>query len=183
MPSRTTLLLLTMALLGGATGLLVGRWSALPGERPPPPGVEVVEVGAALPPLSLPDISDTEQPLAQWRGRPLLLNFWATWCAPCVEEMPVLDAFGRDQGGNGVQVLGIALDESDAVVEFLGRVPVDYPILVAGPPGVDDLSVRLGNRRSVLPFSVLVGADGRIAATRFGDFDADELVDWIGEHL
>mgnify|MGYP006191158093 CR=1 FL=1 len=182
MPTRTTVLLLAMAVLGAVAGLLVGRWSAQPPERPPPAGVEVVGIGEPLPPLSLPDISGTPQPLAQWSGRPLLLNFWATWCAPCVEEMPVLDAFGRDQGPDGVQVLGVALDDSDAVVEFLGRVPVDYPILIAGPPGLADLSVRLGNARSVLPFSVLVGADGRVAATRFGDFDAGELADWISEH-
>jgi thiol-disulfide isomerase/thioredoxin len=183
MLSRNTVMIVVFALAGGVAGTLLGRWMATPPERPVPPGVDMVEVGEALPPLSLPDITGAEQAFAQWAGRPLLINFWATWCAPCVEEMPILDAFATGQGSTGVQVVGVALDDPDAVIEFLGRVSVDYPILLAGHPGIDDLSVLLGNRRSVLPYSVLVGADGRLAATAFGDFEAGELADWVSEHL
>lgn len=181
--SRNTLMILVFALVGGIGGVLLGRWMATPPEQPVPPGVDVVEVGDAMPPLSLPDVGGAEQAFAQWSGRPLLINFWATWCAPCVEEMPVLDAFAARQGASGVQVIGVALDDPDEVGKFLDRVSVDYPILLGGHPGVDDLSVVLGNRRSVLPFSVLVDADGRLAATAFGDFDAAELAAWVAEHL
>ena len=180
--SRATLLIVAFALAGGIGGLLIGRQMALPPERALPPGVASHAVGSLLPPLSLPDIADVPQPLHDGQ-RPLLVNFWATWCAPCVEEMPLLDAFARSQPADGVRVVGVALDGSDEVVEFLGRVPVDYPILVAGPPRSGDVSEQLGNSRGVLPFSVLVGADRRILATRMGDFSAAELEEWVAEHL
>ena len=104
-----------------------------------------------MPALILPDVA--EQPLdlrARFAGRPLLINVWASWCAPCVEEMPELARFAEAQGDNGVQVLGIALDAPDDVRAFLLRVPVDYPIVVE-TPGPGDASVQLGNTQGLLP--------------------------------
>src|SRR5690606_21301004 len=165
-------------------GLLLGRHLSLPPERPAPAGVAVAAVGDPLPTATLPGLDDQPQPLAQWRGRPLLINFWATWCTPCIAEMPVLDAFRQAQPANGLEVVGIALDDPAEVRAFLERtVRVGYPILLGGQPSAGDLSVQLGNRRSVLPFSVLVDAEHRIVATKFGDFDANELADWVAEHL
>src|SRR3546814_15928929 len=90
----------------------------------------------------------------------MLINSWASWGGPCIEEMPELQRFHAEQGANGVQVVGFALDDVEAVRDFLQRVPVDYPILVdaAGPA---DAGRRLGNPKGVLPHSVLVAADGR----------------------
>ena len=95
--------------------------------------------------------------LAQWRGRPLLVNFWATWCAPCIEEMPELDRFQREFGARGGQVIGIALDRPQAVREFLARTPVGFPIGISGFAGVE-LSRALGNDGGALPFSLLIAA-------------------------
>lgn len=104
------------------------------------------------------------------RGRPVLINYWASWCEPCRREMPLLSEFAQAQGANGIQVVGIALDSPPAARAFLASTPVRFPTFVEAP-GPADSSVRLGNARGVLPYSVLVGADGRILAQHLGDFD------------
>lgn len=146
-----------------------------PGERPPVP---VSRVGDVLPTLTLPDPSGRPTDLlALTRGRPALINLWATWCRPCLEEMPLMDALAREQGPDGLQVVGIALDDAEAVRAFLQRLPVRYPILVetAGPA---DAGVRLGNPRGVLPYSLLVDARGRIVEQWVGPLDAADLDAW-----
>lgn len=184
MSPRAILLIAAFAVLGAVGGLLLGRQLALPPERPAPTGVTVAAIGEPLPAAVLPDLDDQPQPLAQWQGRPLLINFWATWCAPCIAEMPLLDDYRSAQPAGGLEVIGVALDDPAEVRSFLeGTLQVDYPILLGGHPNPRDLSVQLGNSRSVLPFSVLVDAEHRILATKFGDFDADELASWVADHL
>lgn len=143
-----------------------------------PADVPVARRGERIPALRLPALDGGPVALPDaYAGRPLLVNFWASWCGPCVKEMPELDRFARAQGEAGVRVVGIALDDRDAVEAFLRRIPVAYPILLdrAGPA---DSSVRLGNPRGVLPYSVLLSADGRLLRQRVGPFDAGELDGW-----
>ncbi|GGZ65318.1 thioredoxin [Lysobacter xinjiangensis] len=141
----------------------------------------VARVGERLPAIALPTLDGETRHLADLAaGRPLLVNFWASWCRPCLEEMPALDAFARRQGANGVQVVGIALDEADAVRSFLDARPVGYTVLVDSP-GPADSSVRLGNARGVLPYSVLVGTDGRILKQWAGPLEPDDLDGWARE--
>lgn len=146
-----------------------------------PAGVSVAKKGGIVPAMTLPDSSG--QPVtvpAAWAGRPTLVNLWATWCAPCLKEMPDLQAFARQQGNSGVQVVGIALDDAPAVRTFLRDHGITYPSLIdaAGPA---DAGVRLGNPAGVLPYSVLVSDDGRLLKTRIGPFtDAAEIADWAG---
>lgn len=134
-------------------------------------------IGDPLPPLVLPDLSGAPVDLQRFRGRPLLINVWASWCAPCVEEMPELARFAAAQGDHGVQVLGLALDSAEGVREFLRRVPVDYPIVLE-TPGPADASVRLGNTQGLLPYTVLVGAQGRIVRQKLGPFVHGEIEGW-----
>ena len=116
-------------------------------------------------------------PMASFRGRPLLLNFWATWCPPCVAELPLLNGFFKQQAGKGWQVLGLAVDQPSAVRSFLGRAPVDFPVGMAGLGGTE-LSRALGNLTGGLPFTVLFAADGRVLHRKMGQISPDELQAW-----
>jgi thiol-disulfide isomerase/thioredoxin len=177
---RNTLILLVIAVLGGLSGLLVGKRFAAPAEHSPPAGLSIVGIGDTVPALSWPLLDGTITELVALRGRPVLVNYWASWCGPCIKEMPVLDAFAAEQGEHGVQVLGIALDSEDAVREFLAKLPVDYRIALELPSG-NDSSVRMGNRQNVLPFSVLIDAQGRVQAQKAGSFSHKALTQWTGQ--
>lgn len=146
-------------------------------QGPTPEGLVVAERGDPAPALNFVDRDGKSRTLAEFQGRPVLVNFWASWCGPCVEEMPLLDRFAAEQGENGVQVLGIALDDAEAVEAFLAQFPVAFPI-VLDTPGPRDSSVQLGNRRNVLPYSVLVDARGRVQKQKVGAFDEDGLAEW-----
>jgi thiol-disulfide isomerase/thioredoxin len=155
--------------------------SALSAAAPAPPaGVTVAKRGDLVPAINVRDLAGNRIELpAKYAGRPLLVNVWASWCAPCIKEMPELQRFAAQQAANGVQVVGIALDEADAVHAFLQRVPVSYPILL-DTPGPADAGVRLGNPKGVLPYSVLISADGRLLKQRIGPFDDGEIDAWTG---
>lgn len=116
--------------------------------------------------------------MASYLGRPLLLNFWATWCPPCIREMPLLAAFQRRQPASGWQVVGLAADAINPVREFLLRQPVPFAVGMAGFPGIE-LTRRLGNEGGGLPFSALFDADGRLLRTHVGELDAQKLTAFV----
>ena len=118
-----------------------------------------------------------ELALADFKGRPLLLNFWATWCPPCIRELPDLNRFHETLGPKGWQVVGIAVDGPTPVREFLTRMPLSFPIALAGLEGTD-LSRSLGNSSGALPFTVVFDAQGRIKHRKLGATNQDELAQW-----
>jgi len=128
--------------------------------------------GPALFDLTLPDPGGRAQPLERYRGRPLVVNFWATWCAPCVKEMPDLDALHRRFPK--VQFVGIGVDTAENITQFIKKVPVAYPLLVAGNDGVDIVR-SLGNTSGGLPFTVVFDADGSVRRTILGQVAVDDL--------
>lgn len=148
---------------------------------PPPEGLAVASRGGVVPPIRLPSLDGTMIALpADFAGRPLLVNVWASWCGPCIEEMPELERYAREQGASGTQVLGIALDEAEAVQAFLKQIQVTYAI-VLDTPGPRDAGVRLGNPRGLLPYSVLLSADGRLLKQRIGPFEHGEISTWAAD--
>ncbi len=115
--------------------------------------------------------------LAAMKGKPLIVNFWATWCPPCVEELPMIDRFFRENGANGWQVVGLAIDQPSAVRKFLEHTPVTFPIGLAGLEGTD-LIKQMGNTAGGLPFTLVLNAQGRVAARKMGKLDPADLAAW-----
>ena len=157
----------------------------------PPAGVIVAKRGDIVPAMTLAALDGSRVALPQaWAGRPVLVNFWASWCAPCLKEMPELQAFADDQSANvpkafaddqagkGTQVVGIALDDPASAQAMVERLGITYSNLIDAP-GPADASVRLGNPAGVLPYSVLVSADGRVLKTKIGPFeDKGDIAAW-----
>jgi thiol-disulfide isomerase/thioredoxin len=118
--------------------------------------------------------------LADFRGRPLLVNFWATWCPPCVEELPMIDGFFAQRAANGMQVLGLAVDKAASVRTFLARTPVKFPVGITGMDGLALLRT-LGNKGGGLPFSMVLSAAGDVHARKMGQISLQELQGWARE--
>ena len=172
-PGRRTLIVGGVALaalaLGAGTALFRG-------------GNDATRDGAALLGVVLPDAQGREQALAQWRGKVLVVNFWATWCAPCREEMPEFVAAQARDGAKGVQFVGIAVDDADKVRSYIQEIGLNYPALIGGY-GAIELSKALGNELSALPFTVVLDRQGRVAHTQLGPLKAAKLDDLLGRLL
>ena len=153
-------------------GVYVARELALPASND----------GAALLNVSLPDAEGREQRLDQWRGKVLVVNFWATWCAPCREEMGEFIRFQKDAGPKGVQFVGIAVDQADKVEEFAKEIGLNYPALIGGL-GAMQLSKTLGNDLMALPFTVIVSRDGKVVHRQLGPLKPPKLQEIVGKLL
>lgn len=140
----------------GAAALFAGmgaqQWLEF---QPADPEPVLSEVPAPI----LRDLQGRLHRLGEWRGKVLVVNFWATWCLPCREEMPEFVNLQKELGGRGLQFVGIAIDEAEAVSDFLEEVPVNYPILL-GDEQTPEWSKSLGNRMEALPFSVVFDRGG-----------------------
>lgn len=121
-----------------------------------------------------PGLDGTELDVARWRGHPLLVNFWATWCPPCVKELPEINQFYIEAKPKGWQVLGLAVDQPEPVKAFLKKTPLDFAVALAGPEGLG-LVRELGNPAGGLPFSVVFDETGEISWRRLGVSRLEDL--------
>lgn len=121
-----------------------------------------------------PDLRGNTRRLVEWQGQVLVCNFWATWCAPCREEIPLLIAAKQQFASRGLEVVGIGVDSADKMRDFAANFGINYPIFIAGTEAID-LMRELGNKAGALPFTVLLDRAGRVAQRRLGAYAKDEL--------
>jgi peroxiredoxin len=175
MNRRTSLLMLGTGALAAGVGVAINWWRTEPSRG-------AAAATAALFAATFPDPDGQAQPIAQWRGRPLVVNFWATWCPPCVEEMPALQQVRNTYLGRGVEVIGIGIDSAGKIAEFRDKYRITLPLLVAGAGG-SQLNRALGNDSGALPYTVLIGSDGRVRERHLGQIKPEQLRRWLDRAL
>ncbi|MEW6372186.1 MAG: TlpA disulfide reductase family protein [Pseudomonadota bacterium] len=169
-----------VAVLFGALGAYLGVRNQPQGAQGPvttaiaPTGGPAHTASANLYAQTLNDLAGKPESLGKWKGKALLVNFWATWCGPCVQEMPELSALANEEAGKRFNVIGIGIDSPSAMSEFATKHNIKYPLYVGGMGGTE-LSRDFGNTNGGLPFTVLIGADGQVRKTYLGKLKFDEL--------
>jgi len=128
------------------------------------------------------DAHGVAQPMDQWRQRWLVVNFWATWCAPCIEEMPGLQQIARDYADRKVSVVGIGIDRADAIRRFQAELKLELPLLVAGATG-SEIARTLGNPTGALPYTVLISPTGDLVQSHLGLLRPEMLRSWLDARL
>ena len=154
--TRTRAYLIPLAL----AALAAGVWLAQARHAPAAPA-------ATLWQLDFPDVLGQRQPLARWRGQVLVLNFWASWCAPCREEIPDFVALRTQFHPSGVEFVGIAIDNPANVAQFLRTLPINYPVLV-GEGAAHNLARQLGSPGGALPYTIVLDRDGTVVLRHLG---------------
>lgn len=177
-----------LALLAATAGYAVHQYTARAQREQAqalaaPPATPAAQAApTALFDWSFVDVEGKSQPLSQWQGKLVVLNFWATWCPPCLKEIPAFVDLQQRLGPRGLQFVGIALDEAAAVGPFLKEHAINYPVLL-GDQDVARFMTELGNQIGALPFTVVVGRDGKILNLHQGEWQADDAAKTLEAHL
>ena len=146
-----------------------------------PDRVSKVDASAVLA-TRLPDLQGVQQSISRWQGKVLVVNFWATWCPPCLEEIPIFVRLQQQMGARGLQFVGIAIDERDKVVNFARRNGINYPIMI-GQLDAIELSNTAGNQRGGLPYTLVLDRSGEVVSQHYGALTEQELVTIVSELL
>ncbi len=179
-----TVVLVAGALVAGA-GILGQRYlhpAQKDGSGNPGPTSRPVQTLDSLPEFSLPDLQGRQRHSSQWAGKLLVLNFWATWCPPCRKEIPDFMALQDELGTKGLQFVGIAIDQAEAVREFAENQGINYPALIGDERSIE-LSRRLGNRFQGLPFSAIFDRQGKLIHTQAGQLHPDTIREQLSDLL
>lgn len=162
----------TVLIIAAAVALAGGIW--LQSKNQPETQSEAME----LPNYRLPDLTDNERSPSEWRGKIVIVNFWATWCPPCREEIPEFIALQQEYQGRGLQFVGIAIETKESVEKYLDFVDINYPMLVAGDQGII-LTQQWGNSAGILPFSLIFNQQGRMIHKQAGQLSRAKIVEII----
>lgn len=171
--TKAVALILLVAVAAGGAGYFAATWR---GTQP----VASIASGSTQPSAApifaatLPDMDGKAQKIEQWRGKVLIVNFWATWCPPCLEEIPEFVKLQGKYGKEGLQFVGIAIDQKDKVEDFARQNGINYPVLV-GEADAIDLSRKAGNRLGALPYTLIIDRTGQVVATELGGLTEAKL--------
>ncbi len=135
-----------------------------------------------LPEFTLSDLSGQQHSIHEWKDKVRVINFWATWCPPCLKEMPEFNTLQKKYAEKNVQFIGIALDDLEPVKEFITANKIDYPILLGGDQGVK-LAHSLGNLVDTVPFTLIVDKKGQIVKTQMGELTNDQLIEFLTPYI
>ncbi len=181
---KLPLLIILVASLAAAIGL---RLNGVVGQSTHPSGADSsastrVDELAANFRFSLPDLNGQLQHSDQWQGKFLIINFWASWCGPCLEEMPRFISLQQQYGDQGVQFVGIGIDQADALARIVKRLGVNYPVL-QGDFDAMEVAKKFGNLYGVLPYTTVIGPDGKRVIEFAGAVREGEMEQLIRQHL
>ena len=165
------ILLFAVAVMAAVAGVWFGQSFIYPRTEP-----------AAQTDFNLPDMQGKSHSLAAWPDRLIILNFWATWCPPCREEIPAFIELQNRHGADGVQVVGIAIDTLEQVERYYQTTGMNYPVLMGGEDAMR-IMTDFGNNSGSLPYSVIIGRQGQIIARKLGAMTLDELEGILRPHL
>ena len=163
-----------LLLLAAAVLALAGGYWAAQSLRPAEKVTTPTYGGGTMIDFTLPDLDGKKHALSEWRGQVIVLNFWATWCPPCREEIPLFISLQKKQAAGGLQIIGVAIDNPAAVRVYRQSVRMNYPILI-GDDEVMPLLAKYGNRQGSLPYTVIIDRSGSIAVRKLGAFTQTEL--------
>jgi thiol-disulfide isomerase/thioredoxin len=139
------------------------------------PVVQTSQATSPSPDFSFPDPSGKAHHSAEWQGKIRIINFWATWCPPCIKEIPEFINMQKQYGEKGVQFVGIAIEDREPVAEYLKSIAINYPILIGGDDAVA-LSQQMGNSINAVPFTVVVNREGQIIHRQPGAFSGEQIL-------
>lgn len=184
MGRRTRWILVAAVAVAAAVAAFLATRGLLAPEPPPAPApIQPAVIPERRPDVTLADRDGRPRALSEWDGTPLVINFWATWCAPCRREIPMLNALAQDEAAAGVEVIGIAIDFREDVLGFLEKTPVDYTVLIGEQDGMD--AARAFGMESIgLPFTAFTDRLGRIATIHVGELhrpQADAILSAVKE--
>jgi thiol-disulfide isomerase/thioredoxin len=163
------IVIVVVAALAAGAGFYAYQQRARPAAGPPPaPPMPSAKLVATVPSFSLADREGRMRTLADWKGKALIVNFWATWCAPCRKEIPLLQKLQRDHEGEGFQVVGVAVDFRDKVLAYADEMKIDYPLLI-GEQEAMDAAAAFGVEAVGFPFTIFTDTGGRIVAAHMGE--------------